>query len=64
MNCRAGCETIETQEHLVNCVGIHGSTVMNIDTSFVKGSNPETDTRNIYQLLERLTAVEVWMDKN
>ena len=63
MNCRAGCEIVETQEHLVNCVSIHGSTVVDIDTSFVKGSDPEIDTRKLYQLLERLTAVEVWMDE-
>ena len=59
MSCRAGCEAIETQEHLVNCVEIHGKGQENIETTAIKNMQVE-----ILQLLvKKLTVVEEWMEQ-
>ena len=63
MSCRAGCDSIETQEHLVNCTLIHGSGVTMMDTSFVKGTSPEADAAKLHRLSERLKAVEKWTEE-
>ena len=54
---------METQEHLVNCVLIHGNGATVMDTSFVKGAAPEDDVAKLHWLSERLQAVVEWTEE-
>ena len=57
--CRAGCEVEESQDHLINCWNIHGE-VSEMDVSFVRKRNLDSNKRNLHELLRRMDVVENW----
>ena len=65
MSCRAGCEVVESQDHLINCIKIHGDGQTNIDTSLLRRAGDVMDRESVQLLVERLrgeSAVEQWTE--
>ena len=55
--CRAGCDEIESQAHLVSCPIIHGD-----DASLFKGDVGDIDPKVVRSLVNKLTIMEEWKE--
>ena len=61
LSCRAGCDEIETQDHVLNCVYIHGE-VEPLYSSVAYEIDKEVNWSMLREVMRRIDSIESFMD--